>query len=926
MSTPKENFISDNQCNLNNSNINILPTLSETPTTAIETNPTTKMDPTSKNVDITSCNDESNLMSNQQQQQEKPAQESVTMQSPGDKDDDTTTTKGKDENDADDVQQQQNDSSTFSTAFTISFEDDTNTSKKLGIKDSIRKFAPPKPHTIEKPRQPKNNDQSNQDHSLVSVESAPAGLSKHSNRKGGGCSNSSRSSSRKSNSSRHSNISESAAFLIDKMLNCKQTDELAELSPRDRQHKQHKHGSSSGSKSQHAKSPTSQGGSKKVQPKRLTHSSDDILDSELDFCEDRSDNGTYIVGADPESEAARKKIDELFGVVKAAEASVLAESRSRSDKAAAAASCGVGGRQSRLTDKKPLNRERQEHINRLAYRNSSRSSSSSRQDNLNHHQPRSSSRHNHNSRNSSCERTPRASGGGGGGGSGLPARPRRSASQSSRQSSNKEPSDGDTRSSRSSLHNDADLVSNHESSISNHPSMKFNRAFALRRARLGLGEPVRVTQQQHLNQTYSQQQEIEATTAASVNNMSSSQRRHQINSNTYRASQQQHHQQQQGHSTSSGSANFCRDDGGRFSLRMKNNALPSRLSSSANAPASGRLPQHLGAGGSALIDSYINKVSSGGGSKNCAPANVLVGALVQHQQQQQQQENQRNYSSPKNLNQSSCSSTSTTGVPFQSDEPEIMSHSRYRLFKAGRLPKKGLSDLEASDTDSYANHHQRFNYSLNNSDCYEATNNSYSLGGECSRANSSVGSKQQRGSNLQLGALDSLVISAISSLSLKIRDSVCEVLVDHAKKLPIENETRLIVEEILPQLTTNPSSSKSPTSIEEIDQSLYFDLAKTLKNLKKVEQMVDVINHISNQLPSSSASSPAAANQIATSISSSSSIQHHHHHQQQQHNNNLGSSLKSSSGRVGSSSSIVRATSDSATNSDINSVNDLSPV
>lgn len=676
--------------------------------------------------------------------------------------------------------EQKNDSLTFSTAFTISFEDDSN--KKLGIKDSIRKFAPPKPHTIEKQRQTKT-DQS-QENSLMSIESAPGGLAKHSTPRLHSAS--SRSSSRKSNnSSRHSNLSESAAFLIERMLNFKPAER--EPSPQKRDILTEKR----------LKSPSLQEKNVVSQQKRPTaRSSDGVLDSEVDFCEEKSDNGTYIVGADPESDAARKQIDELFGVVKAAEASVLANSALKNQKVAENKVTG-NDRQSRMTDKKQFNRERQEHINRLACRNSSRSSSSSRHEGSQANPPADQNRRNpkaasHHSRNSSCDRSQRPN---------HQSRPRRATSQSSRQSSNKELSDCDTRSSRSSLHNEAlDAVNLDDNSPANLPSMKFNRAFALRRARLGLGEPTRIPQNQVLLQDSEQASKM----------INSSQRRHQINTMTYRADR------------SSGSASFCRDDGGRFSLRMKQNNPSGRLGLAHGAPNS-RSPQH-----STALESYMSKVVE---SKVCNSASINgpTGELIQHRTLLQRQSLAQSGYAP-------------SGMPCQSgDEQEAPSSSfRYKYMqKIGSGGKKsGLVEPD-NESDSYNN---RSSYSLGQDQDIMGSFNVNE-----SRASTSTG---RRENNLQLGALDSLVISAISSLSLKIRQSVCEVLVEHAKKLPVENETRLIVEEILPQLTAHSSNSKSPTSIEEIDQSLYFDLAKTLKNLKKVEQMVEVIALISNHLPS----------------------------------------------------------------------------
>lgn len=718
------------------------------------------------------------------------------------------------------------DSSSFSTAFTISFEDETNAAKRLSIKDSIRKFAPPKPNTIEKPR-PSKLDQ-NDDNSFNSIESAPGGFAKHAARFER--LSAKRSSERKSNSSMQSNISDSAAFLIDKMLNpdtnktpIKDNKSLLPKSPRSRAQKEL-------SSSKHI---LREG----LKTSKTGRAADGVLDGEVEFCEERSDNGTYIVGADPESEAARKKIDELFGVVKAAEASVIADSVSRQLEAGHEHS----SRRSRASDKKPISRERQERIDRLARRSTSasRSSSSSNRDNspVEHHQSKAASR---GSRNSSCDRTFKPL---------QVSRPRRSTSQSSRHSSGRDASENDTQSSKSSLHIDNDLTSQ-ENQASSHPNMKFNRAFALRRARLGLGDPVRNIPM--LNQNLNQESET-------MHNYSTSQRGTQLNStHSYRAIPQ-----------STGSANFSRDDGGRFSLRMRNNLQPNRIpTSTTDRPPS--VPQH-----NSVLESLINRVASGPSGKTSNVSSQYRN-FIAHKQNQQ------------------YSSVVTSTVPYQSsDEQEALSPSRYRtVIKSARLPRKAHSELDQEEGSPM----RRLNYSVGNDQeptfRYESASRAGSGGGG--------GGAGRRGSNsLQLGALDSLVISAISSLSLKIRHSVCDVLIEQAKKLPNDNETRLVVEEILPQLVAPSSGPKSPTSIEEIDQSLYFDLAKTLKNLKKVEQMVDVINLISNQLTSSSPSPPSSS-----SIPLSSTNHLH--------------SMNQNAGMRSSDSAIAQKTS--------NSLNDLSPV
>lgn len=719
-------------------------------------------------------------------------------------------------------EENKNDTSTFSTAFTISFEDDNNTSKKLGIRDSIRKFAPPKPHTIEKPRQPKNEP----DTSLMSVESAP-GISTTKQFVRRTSFNSNRSSGRKSTSSRHSNLSESAAFLIDKMLHSpsKNLDQVAgQRTGSDKSEKIRLHS-----------------GGKKIssQSKRKTLSSDDILDSDIDYCEDKSDNGTYIVDADPESEVARKKIDELFGVVRAAEESVKNMKNQKAQELMKA------NRLSRLDDKKAeiMNRERADARVNAFNRNSSRSSSSSRHDNISssayqQRQPRASS---HRSRNSSCDRTTRQ----------YPERCRRSVSQSSRQSSNKEVSDNDTRSSRSSLHIEGDAV-NQDLSPSNHPSMKFNRAFALRRARLGLGEPVRAIPSTTLN--YGQDSDL---FRHNNNNINLNQRRQLISNNPYKSNQQ---------TSLSGSANFCRDDGGRYSLRMKN-APPTRLSSAHQTSS-----RVLGSQHSNLVENYLNKVSKSKFTGNSSP-NVLAS---------QQLQDSRNPAY-----QFGATSSSTLAYQNSGDELEMNSPKYQQNPKIARSIKKGQVDLE-SDSESNG---KRFNYQSG----LDNDNNYYSL---CdSRAGSA--NIPKRGGIVQIDALDSLVVSAISDMSRDVHRSVCEVLVDLSKRLPANGRSRLILEEILPARLS--SSSKSPISIEEIDQSLCFDLKKTFDNLKSIEKMVNVIKYISEEL-----------SEVSISNSSDSTYNHR-------------SNSRSNSKLTDQSTGNVRGSNENTTNSESNSV-DLSPV
>lgn len=604
----------------------------------------------------------------------------------------------------------------ITTAFTISFDDDSG-SKKLGIKDSIKKFAPPKQFTKYSPSKNSSYQES--------IDTGPTSLPIRSFDHQDHASPFSRSSNHRfSQSSKHSNISDSAAFLIDKMLN----------NPQEK--------------------PRSKTNNKTKMSTIQTPLLDGLVpDEEVELCEEMSDDGTYIVGTDLESDTSRQRIDELFGVVKAAEESILVQmatsSSKKTQKQTIANSANARNSRSSLTsDRKQLNRERQEHINRLA-KNPSRSSSVTRQTptpNTSHQ--RGSSRH---SRNSSCDRESSYKGRTG---------RRRSTSQSSRSSLKADrQSDGEANSgTRSPSHQLSEEQSTDLSNaIVNTPNMKFNRAFALRRARLGLGEPTRCVNESEITVSIGSPRR-NPTTAGRLQN------------------------------------SFCRDDGGRFSLRSRNSFIPGRTSS---AQISSR-PQ------GSYQDAYQSRLSSRHLAKPGVP-----------------------YSNHNSL-------TCELGeVPLYG-----CSLGRYNRVSSSRPPaqmsKRSPSDLYDSDLGDYSlSLNRRFNHQLEH---------------ECENENRDL---RGRDSSPKLGALDNLVISAIGSLSTKVRQSICDILLERAKQLPPENETRLIVEEILPQIADEfGSESKSPTRIEEFDQSIHMDLSRTLKNLKKMEQMVGVIVQINEQLSS----------------------------------------------------------------------------
>lgn len=644
----------------------------------------------------------------------------------------TTTNVQNDENGNNNL-----DNSNNSTAFTITFEGEDVGTKKFGIRDSIRKFAPPKSFTkLAKKKGSEANDYDNED---CIVDSGSASLPFNGTSPiNSSSSNFNRSNkARSSHNSKFSNVDDSANYLIDKMLNLRQI-------------------------------------SKDSSMNRVSDANQ--LDP-MDNCDAKSDNGTYIVGEeDQELQADREKIDELFGVVKKAEQSVVADFTGQRNI----------GRQSReLSNKKALSRERQDHINRLAQL-PLRSTSSTRQDTTAPVNPNHKSRDkNRRSRNSSCERTTISKE--------QRQHPKRSISQSSKQSHRSYVESDSQSGSRNSLNQATNesscqsLIIEQQLNVTSTPATtKYNRTFALRRARLGLGEPVRIADLQ--------QDQLKSPTQLSP-----------------RKAQNQPSQQTALNKTNNG--NFSRADGGRFSLRTKNFVTPTRVLSAVHR-------SHQQSSNLSRIERDSRYKPTLGNPESDIDYNSV---------QQNDLMDDTAYISARLSGQCNVNNNTTQ-----------MASSFYK-----RIP----SDLHQSTLNDMSYYYQQQQqHQMSPSTYAEPT----SLGGHerymlHNRTESSLS---------RLGALDNLVISAISSLSVKLRESVCDLLVHHAKRLPVDDDTRSIVEEILPQLSADMiATDRSPTSIDEIDNSSHFELSKTLRNLKKVEQMVGVIGQISSQLSNTDRSS-----------------------------------------------------------------------
>lgn len=86
--------------------------------------------------------------------------------------------------------------------------------------------------------------------------------------------------------------------------------------------------------------------------------------------------------------------------------------------------------------------------------------------------------------------------------------------------------------------------------------------------------------------------------------------------------------------------------------------------------------------------------------------------------------------------------------------------------------------------------------------------------------------------------MDSLVISAIHQLSGKLRTSARTLIEKERLKYPENSDVRLMLEEVLPRVVERRPSD-SPT-----DGNLTRELSSILKNLKRIEQSLEVLNSL----------------------------------------------------------------------------------
>ena len=151
--------------------------------------------------------------------------------------------------------------------------------------------------------------------------------------------------------------------------------------------------------------------------------------------------------------------------------------------------------------------------------------------------------------------------------------------------------------------------------------------------------------------------------------------------------------------------------------------------------------------------------------------------------------------------------------------------------------KKTFTNL--STPQKFVNKAQRHNHSDNNS------LKNYNIGSYDSDRNMSCSATQPTHkppissyksvskTGLELTALDGLVISAISQLSHKLRNNMIDVMESQRPQHPSGSPHRILIDEVLPQMTT------TDRRLNENGVSVSRDLSAILKNLKKVEQSLE---------------------------------------------------------------------------------------
>jgi len=396
-------------------------------------------------------------------------------------------------------------------------------------------------------------------------------------------------------------------------------------------------------------------------------------------------------------------------------------------------------------------------------------------------------------------------------------------------------------------------------------SLRFNRAFALRRARLGIDTPP-LTNNSSKNKN--------STTKPSSNSSSNKPNSHIPITST------NHHQSR------AIDFGFDRSDGGRYSLRASSSssrppingqqrlAIANRSKQLQQTNSSNSLNKHETSSLISAISESKNKVANKMIKKNSfiiddpeflrsnhVRANSFAGAgdglpLSNHLKPPRLSSAASTSSNNTMSNASTSEDLSNLSdqinvkglkhlSPFQlgrriySTKPHYMAQTnsfRNKLSENGNnLYTNGNNELTLCDlAQSLTNELPPSLHSLNSEPIKKFGQLSAS---STPQPNSSNSFSFNNSNSKSLSALDYLVLSAVHQLSFKLRCKLRSILDAEKSKYPIDNENRILIEELLPQVNVIEYRNS-----ETSEKTISRDLSNVLKNLKRIEQSLEVIN------------------------------------------------------------------------------------
>lgn len=392
-------------------------------------------------------------------------------------------------------------------------------------------------------------------------------------------------------------------------------------------------------------------------------------------------------------------------------------------------------------------------------------------------------------------------------------------------SSSLERGKGDSSESLASFDSD-ERVKDSDINNSSSSGLKLNRAFALRRARLGIETPgVSVTltdEKQKKNQEKRARDERNFIAARS---------------------------------SAPSTSSFSRDDGGRFSLRVTRGKPPLPGSCPATPTRKPRdlsqrkVQQHHQTQQGGRFDLVRLSPAS---STNSIPNNnsyqrrSSFGPHPQSDHHSSLSSHSREFSERlremRGLNAFQVSKRMFSTKPYQQQQVSASYDMRGNKQQANVAPMKRTPCVQQPNVVEPPSHLPQLMTSSYNEQSIRSepvTGTYASQEGAGAICNSRPQAMIQR---RMLSSLDNLVVSAILQLSLKIRRGMREWLESEKLKHPTGSETRLMIEEILPQVSNieppTPMSSFE-NSLSSCNESVSKDLSSILKNLKKVEQSME---------------------------------------------------------------------------------------